>query len=199
MSSTGFWAMTPLSQHSRDVTRFLLEWSRGDESALDRLTPLVYRELHHLASRFLNAERRNHTLQPTALVHEAYVRLMEGDPPEWDSRGHFYAFAARLMRQVLVDYARRHGAAKRAGGTKFPIEHATFIAPERTADLLALDLALTELAKLDERKSRILELRYFSGMRVEETAKVINLSVATIRRELRMAEAWLHRAMSEGV
>jgi len=185
-----------MSPESHDVTRLLVQWSRGDQSALERLTPLVYRELHKLASHYLSRERRDHTLQPTALVHEAYIRLIEADQPDWDSRGHFYAIAARLMRQVLVDYARKHGAAKRAGGVKVAIEEATVVAPDRLAVLLSLDEALTALYAIDPRKSRIIELRYFAGMRADETAKAMNLSVATARRELRMAEAWLHRAIS---
>jgi RNA polymerase sigma factor (TIGR02999 family) len=157
---------------------------------------LVYRELHKLAAQYLSRERRDHTLQPTALVHEAYVRLIESDVPEWDSRGHFYAFAARLMRQVLVDYARKHGAAKRDGGCKVPIDEAILMGADRMDDLLSLDQALTDLHEIDPRKSRLIELRYFGGMRADETAKALNLSVATARRELRMAEAWLNRTLS---
>jgi RNA polymerase sigma factor (TIGR02999 family) len=185
-----------MARESHEVTQYLVRWSRGDQSALAQLTPLVYRELRRVASHYLRAERRDHTLQPTALVHEAYVRLIEVDQPEWDSRNHFYAFAARLMRQVLVDYARKHAAAKRDGGIRIPIAESTLVVSDRMADLLCLDQVLTELAEIDSRKSRIIELRYFAGMGVEETSRAMDLSVATIRRELRMAEAWLNRAMS---
>jgi RNA polymerase sigma factor (TIGR02999 family) len=179
---------------SHNVTRLLVQWSQGDESALEQLTPLVYRELHRIAAAYLGSERRGHTLQPTALVHEAYVRLLGSDQPEWDGRGHFYAFAARLMRQVLVDYARKRRAAKRGKGVELLIEDTADLG-ERATDLLAVDEALTQLTEFDPRKSRIVELRYFAGMGVDETARAMGLSVATIRRELRMAEAWLHRAM----
>jgi RNA polymerase sigma-70 factor, ECF subfamily len=184
----------PLDSH--EVTEFLLQWSKGDHSALEKLAPLVYRELHRLAAQYLSVERSDHTLQPTALVHETYLRLIGTAQPQWDGRGHFYAFAARMMRQVLVDYARRHGAAKRSGGAKVPLDQATLVSPDRASDLLALDQALNDLSGIDPRKGRIIELRYFAGMGVDETAKAMNLSVATIRRELRMAEAWLHRALS---
>lgn len=180
---------------AHDITQLLVQWSRGDESALDQLAPLVQRELHRIAAAYLGAERRTHTLQPTALVHEAYLRLLGTDQPEWDSRGHFYAFAARLMRQVLVDYARKHGAAKRGSGVTILLSNTGNSAAGRATELLALDEALTELSLFDPRKSRIVELRYFAGMGVEETARSMDLSVATIRRELRMAEAWLHRTM----
>lgn len=164
---------------------------------LEQLTPLVYRELHKIAACYLVAERRNHTLQPTALVHEAYLRLLGPDQPAWDGRGHFYSFAARLMRQVLVDYARKHGASKRDGGLKIVTQEIAGPTPDRATDMLALDQALMELGGFDPRKSRIVELRYFAGMGVFETARAMGLSVATIRRELRMAEAWLHRTISE--
>ena len=181
---------------THDVTRFLLLWSQGDPSALERLTPLVYGELRRLAARHLRAERPGHTLQPTALVHEAYLRLIEGGQPEWDSRSHFYAFAARVMRQVLVDYARKRATAKRDGGVKVGLDGLITIGPDRTVDLLALDRALTQLNELDPRKGRMLELRYFTGMGVDETAAATGVSVATVRRELRLGEAWLHRAIT---
>ncbi|MBS1826482.1 MAG: sigma-70 family RNA polymerase sigma factor [Acidobacteria bacterium] len=180
-----------------EITGFLLRWSRGDSSALALLTPLVYGELHRLAAAYLNGERHPHTLQPTALVHEAYVRLLGGPTPEWDSREHFFAFSSRLMRQVLVDYARKHRAAKRDGGVRVLIEDSEPAIPApRTADMIALDTALDQLAAFDPRKARAVELRYFAGMRVEETARALDVSIATMRRELRLAEAWLHRAMS---
>lgn len=180
-----------------EITGFLLRWSQGDASALESLTPLVYGELHRLAAAYLNGERHPHTLQPTALVHEAYLRLIGGPTPEWDSREHFFAFSSRLMRQVLVDYARKHRAVKRDGGVRVLIEGSEPAIPApRTADMIALDTALDQLAALDPRKARAVELRYFAGMRVEETARTLDVSIATMRRELRLAEAWLHRAMS---
>jgi len=188
-----------MSGDSDAVTRLLYEWSRGDSAALEALTPLVYEELHRLASAYLKRERPEHTLQPTALIHEAYVRLIEGAQPEWDSRGHFYAFAARVMRQVLVDYARRRARAKRDGGIRVPSVGEPLTSADRIVDLLALDRALTELGEMDPRKSRVIELRYFAGMGVDETAVATGLSVATVRRELRMGEAWLHRAMSGAI
>jgi RNA polymerase sigma factor (TIGR02999 family) len=187
--------MSAMPSDAGDVTRFLVQWSKGDSSALDRLTPLVYEELHKLASHYLRGERPQHTLQPTALVHEAYVRLVRSGPPDWDGRSHFYAFAAHLMRQILVDYARRQSSAKR-DCTKISLDQSTAMPASRAADVLDLHDALSELDNLDPRKGRIIELRYFAGMQVEETAKVMDLSVATIRRELRMAEAWLHRALA---
>ncbi|MBL8175354.1 MAG: sigma-70 family RNA polymerase sigma factor [Bryobacterales bacterium] len=182
---------------SHEITRFLLQWSKGDHSALESLTPLVYSELHRIAASYLDGERRSHTLQPTALVHEAYLRLVGSHQPEWDSRGHFYAFSSRLMRQVLVDYARKHRAAKRDGGVRVLLEDIDPSVPApRTADMIALDSALTELAAMDARKAHAVELRYFAGMRVDEAARAMDLSVATFRRELRLAEAWLHRTLS---
>ncbi|MBL8179279.1 MAG: sigma-70 family RNA polymerase sigma factor [Bryobacterales bacterium] len=188
--------MTP---ESHDITRFLLRWSQGDESALASLAPLVYGELHRIAAAYLDGERRVHTLQPTALVNEAYLRLIGGQTPEWDSRAHFFAFSSRLMRQVLVDHARKHRAAKRDGGVRVLIEDVDPPVPApRSADLIALDTALHQLAAFDPRKAQAVELRYFAGMRIDETARLMGLSVATLRRELRLAEAWLHRALNSG-
>jgi RNA polymerase sigma-70 factor, ECF subfamily len=184
-----------MSPESHDVTTFLLQWSNGDKSALERLTPLVYSELHRLAARHLVSERHDHTLQPTALVHEAYLRLISWGPTGWDGRNHFYAFAARLMRQVLVDHARKHRSAKRGSGLKAKLEEATLVTPASSPALLILDEALERLSQFDPRKGRIIELRYFAGMQIDETAGTMGLSTATVRRELRLAEAWLHRAM----
>lgn len=182
---------------SNDVTRLLRDWKQGDDAALEQLTPLVYQELHRLADSYLRRERPGHTLQPTALVHEAYMRLIGQSHPEWQSRGHFYGVAARLMRQILVDHARSHRAAKRGGGDrKLSLEDVTLFSAERSAELVALDDALNELAKVDPRKSKAVELRFFGGLTAEEIGEALEISVATVGRELRMAEAWLYREMN---
>ena len=178
------------------MTQLLRRWSEGDGSVLNQLTPLVYDELRRLAGSYLRRERPDHTLAPTALIHEAYLRLVQQGQPEWQSRSHFFSFAAHLMRQILVDSARSHGAAKRGGAERrIALEDAMIASPERTADLLALDEALTKLAVFDERKARALELRYFAGMSVEETAEALGISPRTVDREMRMARAWLFTAM----
>ena len=182
---------------SDEVTRLLIEWNQGSQAAIDLLVPLVYKELRNLAQHYLRGERAAATLQPTALVHEAYLRLVSQDLPDWESRSHFFGVAAHLMRQILVDHARRQNSVKRgSGAAKASLDEALNFAPERSAEILALDDALESLAKVDERKVRIVELRFFGGFSVEETAQALNLSVATIGREQRLAEAWLHREMS---
>lgn len=182
---------------SHEVTRLLHDWQGGDRAALEKLTPLVYDELRRLASHYLRGERRDHTLQGTALVHEAFIRLVGQSGLEWQSRTHFFGIAARLMRQILVDHARKHTAAKRGGGEPhLSIEEAAIFSPQRAANLVALDEALQELAKFDPRKSRIIELRYFGGLSVEEIGEVEGVAVSTVRRQTRTAEAWLHREMS---
>lgn len=187
------------SSSPEQVTRLLVEWGNGNKEALDLLAPMVYNELHLLAQRYLRGERDAATLQPTALVHEAYLRLVAQNLPDWQSRSHFYGVAAQLMRQILVDNARKHHSAKRGGGAlKVPIEDALSFAPERSSDIVALDDALKELAAFDERKSRILELRFFGGLSVEETADVVGISVATVGREQRLAQAWLHNRLASG-
>ena len=181
---------------SENLTRLLLDWSKGDRAALDQLMPVVYDELRKIARSYLRGERPTHTLQPTALIHEAYVRLIAQNFPAWQSRTHFYGVAAELMRQILVDHARSHRAAKRGGGDqKLALDEATIFSKERAADLVALDDALTALAALDQRKCRIIELRFFAGLSIEETAEVLGISVATVGREMRLAQAWLHREM----
>lgn len=181
-----------------EITPLLLRWSQGDESALQLLLPVVYQELHRLAQSYLRRERADHTLQPTALIHEAYLRLMKQDFPEWQSRNHFFGVAARLMRQILVEHARAHTAAKRGGGTvDITLDEAWQYSTEKAAELIALDDALQTLAQFDERKVRIIEMRYFGGMSLEETATALNLSIATINNETRLAKAWLHRELSE--
>jgi RNA polymerase sigma factor (TIGR02999 family) len=181
---------------SPNITQLLLDWRNGDEAARDQLLPIVYAELRSLAESHLRRERPDHTLQPTALLHEAYLRLIGQDHPEWNSRAHFYGVTSRLMRQILVEHARRHSAARRGGEQrKVSLDEAVVYSPERAAEMVALDDALTRLAAFDERKSRVIELRYFGGLGVEETAEALSLSVATVRREMRFAEAWLRREL----
>lgn len=181
---------------SHEVTLLLVEWAKGNQRALDDLTPLVYRELRLLAASYLRKERQSHTLQPTALVHEAYLRLVDQSSPTWQSRAHFFGVAARLMRQILVDHARRKQAGKRAG-LKVPLDKAVSFQPERGRDLIALDTGLSALEKIDPRKCKTIELRYFGGLSMEEIAQSLEVSAITVRRDLRMAEAWLHQEMKD--
>jgi RNA polymerase sigma factor (TIGR02999 family) len=176
-----------------EVTALLKEWSAGDRSALERLMPLVYGELHKLAASHLRSERGDHTLQPTALVHEAFLRLVGQRSVSWASRAHFYGIAAQMMRRILVDHARRRLAAKRSPGTLFLDlgEKAAGAVPDRAPELLALDRALTELERLDPRQAKVVELRFFAGLSVEETAEVAGVSTATVKREWRTARAFL--------
>jgi RNA polymerase sigma factor (TIGR02999 family) len=179
-----------------EITQLLLRWSRGDQAALSQLMPVVYDELHKLAHGYLRRERSGHTLHPTALINEAYLRLIKQDFPEWQSRRHFYGVAAQLMRQILVEYARTRAADKRGGGAqKFSLDEALAFSDEKAVELVALDDALVALAKFDERKVRIIELRYFGGLSLEETAGALDISVATIGHEMRLARAWLRREM----
>jgi RNA polymerase sigma-70 factor, ECF subfamily len=183
---------------THEVTRLLQDWQGGDSAALEKLTPLVYEELRRLAAHYLRGERKDHTLQGTALVHEAFVRLVGQDEMNWQGRAHFFGVAARLMRQILVDHARRFTAEKRGGGVRHcSLVEAVVLSPQRSADLIALDDALRGLAKFDARKSRIVELRYFGGLGIEEIGEVEGVAVATVRRQLRMAEAWLHKDMTD--
>jgi RNA polymerase sigma-70 factor, ECF subfamily len=180
---------------SETVTEILSSWREGDAAAQHRLMPVVYEELHRLAERNLRRERSDHTLQPTALVNEAYLRLVQADV-EWDDRAHFYAVAARTMRRILVDYARARGRIKRGSGMdQVTLEEAIAAAPERGPDLVALDAALDRLAEQDERKARVVELHYFAGLRYDEVARVLGVSTATVDRDLRMAKAWLYSQM----
>src|SRR5262245_54939 len=184
--------------HKAQVTLLLRDVKGGDSTALDRLVPIVYEELRRLAAHYLSDEREAHTLQPTAVVHEAYMRLVGQEMPDFESRSHFFGVAAHLMRQILVDHARRHRSQKRGGGVvPVPLDDAVVFAPDRSDDVVAMDEALTALSGVDERKSRVIELRYFGGLSVEETARALNVSVGTIGREQRLAEAWLHRALSQ--
>jgi len=181
---------------SSDVTRLLAQWSQGNQAALDQLTPLVYQELRLRARNYLRRERPDHTLQPTALIHEAYLRMMGENLPEWQNRAHFFAIASRAMRQILVDHARRRDAGKRGSGVvDLSLDEALVPAQSESNDVLALDEALTKLAAFDERKCRIVEMRYFGGCTVEETAEALGIAAITVMRETRVAEAWLRRAM----
>ncbi len=179
---------------THEVTRLLAEWAKGNQRALDDLTPLVYKELRQLAASYLRKERKSHTLQPTALVHEAYLRLVDQRNPSFESRSHFFGVAARLMRQILVDHARHRQAGKRAG-LKVSLDEAVTFQHERSRDLVALDLGLSALEKLDARKCKAVELRYFGGLSMDEIAQALDVSAVTVRRDLRMAEAWLHHEM----
>jgi RNA polymerase sigma factor (TIGR02999 family) len=179
-----------------DVTKLLVDWSRGNQAALEELTPLVYQDLHRRARSYLRSERADHTLQPTALIHEAYLRLVKESLPEWNGRSHFFAVASRVMRQILVDHARRQRAGKRgSGAAKLSLDEALVPAQAENGDLMALDEALAKLAAFDERKCRIVEMRYFGGCTVEETAEALGVAGITVMREMRLAEAWLRRAM----
>ncbi len=175
----------------------LMDWSNGDQSAVDLLQPLVHKELRRLAASHLRRERPNHTLQPTALVHEAYLRLVQQDQVQWRGRAQFFGLCAKLMRQILVDYARRHRAAKCGGGARpVPLNEALVYAPERSGELLALDDALVRLAQVDARKSQVVELRFFAGMTAEESAEVLGVSANTVLRDWDFARAWLRRDLS---
>ena len=183
------------------VTRLLVNWRHGDKGALDQLMPLVYQQLRRLAAGYLKSERRNHTLEPTALVHEAYVRMVEQEMPDWQNRAHFYGVAARLMRQILVDHARTQKATKRGGDQeKIALDDAPpiFTSDNATA-VLSLDEALSRLALLDERKARVFEMRAFGGMSVEDTAIAVGISEPTVKRDMRLAQAWMRRELTQGV
>jgi RNA polymerase sigma-70 factor (ECF subfamily) len=184
---------------THEVTLLLAKWAKGNQQALDELTPLVYKELRQLAASYLRKERQGHTLQPTALVHEAYLRLVDQTNPRWQNRSHFFGVAARLMRQILVDHARRRQAGKRAGSrVKVSLDEALSFHHERSRDLVALDSGLNALEEFDARKCRAVELRYFGGLSMEEIAQALDVSTITVRRDLRMAEAWLHNEMQSG-
>jgi RNA polymerase sigma-70 factor (ECF subfamily) len=182
-----------------EATRLLLQWRAGDQTAFDRLLPIVYEELRRLASSYMRAERPDHLLQTTALVHEAYLRLVDQPDLNYATRGHFFAAAAQVMRHVLVDYARARLRAKRGGGvTPVPLEDVAVISPDRAEEVIAIDTALESLMAFDQRKGRIFELRHFAGLSVDEAAQVLNVSSATVARDWRMAKAWLRRAIDSG-
>ncbi len=178
------------------VTELLADWQRGDQSALDRLMPAVYEELHRLAGRYLSHERSDHTLQATALVHEAYVRLVDQRSVRWQNRAHFFGIAAQLMRRVLVDHARRRDAVKRGDGARaLSLEEADGQTPSEPLDILELDRALERLTALDGEQGRIVEMRFFGGLTVEESAEVLGVSPRTVKRQWRAARAWLYREL----
>lgn len=187
--------MTKASLH--EVTQLLQSWSEGNQEALDKLVPLVHAELHRLARHYMSNERPGHTLQTTELVNEAYVRLIDWKNVRWQNRAHFFGVAAQIMRRILVDFARSRASAKKGGGTQYvSLSEAMTISPERGEDLIALDDALERLAELDSRKSRIVELRFFGGLSVEETAEVLKISARTVMRDWGLAQAWLYRELS---
>ena len=180
------------------ITELLVEWSQGDQAALDRLAPLVYEELRRMARTYLRGERPDHTLQATALVHEAYLRLVDQRRVSWQNRAHFFGIASQMMRRILVNHAAARAAAKRGGGArKLALDEAAGLAGGREVELIALDEALKELEKLDQRQSRIVELRYFGGLSLEETAEALDLSPATVKREWSTARLWLRRRMKQ--
>jgi RNA polymerase sigma factor (TIGR02999 family) len=184
---------------SNEVTRLLLAWSEGDHEALDRLMPLVYGELRRLAQSYMRRERAGHTLQTTALIHEAYLRLIDAGQVRLESRTHFFAVASRLMRQILVDFARSRGYQKRGGGAQqVSLDEALVIGRPRYEDLVALDEALTALAEVDERKARVVELRFFGGLTEAEMAETLKVSPETVRRDWRLAKSWLLLKLSGG-
>jgi len=181
-----------------DITQMLQQWCDGKKEVLDELLPLIYSELRRQAARHLRRERKDHTLQTTALIHEAYLKLVDQRNVKWESRSHFFAIASQAMRRILVDYARTRTRVKRGGDDiKLSLEAAEPLASnEKSVDLIALDEALTRLAAIDEQQSRVVELRYFSGLSLEETAAILHISRATAAREWNMAKAWLHRELT---
>ena len=186
-----------MAEAVRTVTMLLRDWRGGDQQAVDELLPLVYRELHKLAASYMRGERPGHTLRPTDLVNEAYLRLADGGQPEWSDRTHFFAIAARTMRQILVDHARKRSAAKRGAGERPVTFDDALASGERPEELVALDDALEALAKMDERKARAIELHYFGGLTHDEIANVLDVHINTVGRDLKLAEAWIHRHLRE--
>jgi len=184
---------------SDEVTQLLRGWHGGDRAALDALVPIVYKELRRLAHCELRKERPDHTLQSSALVHEAYFRLVGQNLPQWESRTHFFAIAAQLMRQILVDYARRRRASKRGGDVfMLTLDDAVALPQRKDVDVVAIDEALRTLAEFDPRQSRVVELRFFAGLSLEETSEVMGIATATVQRDWTAARAWLHREISRG-
>jgi RNA polymerase sigma factor (TIGR02999 family) len=185
----------PPRQH--EITELLAEWRDGNQSALDELYPLVYNELHRLARRYMSRERKGHTLQTTALINEAYVRLVDQKNVQWANRSHFFAISAQIMRRILIDHARRHAYAKRGGGAQqVSLEEAATVAPDLGLELIRLDEALKTLAEMDPRRSQVVELRYFGGLNNEEIAGVLHVSENTVTRDWNMARAWLYQQLT---
>lgn len=188
-----------MTQASETVTGLLLAWSDGDEAALEKLTPLVYAELHRLARRYMRRENAGHTLQTSALVNEAYLRLVDAHRVRWQNSSHFFAVSAQIMRRILVDLARARQNLKRGGGARpVSLDEGLAVSPERGADLLALDEALAKLCALNARQSQVVELRYFGGLNEEEIAEVLKVSTRTVRNDWSLARAWLYRELSRG-
>ena len=186
--------MTPSPE---EVTQLLVAWRNGDQNARDELIPLVYQELHRLAHQYMSRERPGHTLQTSALVNEAFLRLADQRDVQWQNRAHFIGIAGQMMRRILVDYARNRGFAKRGGNAlQVSLDEELIVSEERSAEVVALDDALQSLARLDERKSRLVELRFFGGLSIEETAEVLGVSPGTVMRDWTLAKAWLRREMS---
>jgi RNA polymerase sigma factor (TIGR02999 family) len=185
-------------QHSHPVTELLVRWRAGDQDALEELVPLVYKELRDIARHHLRRERPGHTLQSAALVNEAYLRLLDQRPFDTENRAHFLAVASRLMRQILVDYARSHGAAKRGSDRTVHLDASLVLPQVRNTDVVALDDALNALSKLDEQQGRVVELRFFGGLATEEIARVLGVSASTVKRDWSVAKAWLTREMKKG-
>jgi RNA polymerase sigma factor (TIGR02999 family) len=183
---------------SEGVTQLLIDWGKGDQAALDKLMPLVYSELRRLASNYLRRERGEHTLQPTALVNEAYLKLVNQRNAKWQNRAHFFGISAQLMRRILVDHARQHRAVKRGGSEqqRISITSAEKVVEQPEVDILALHEALEELARMDEQQSRIVELKFFGGLTTEEIAEVFGIGHATVERDWKLARAWLRRQLS---
>ena len=187
------------SRSPEEITHLLLDWSRGDRAAFDELVPIVYGELRRLARHYMRGERGGHTLQTTALVNEAYLRLVDHENIQWQSRAHFFGVAAQAMRRVLVDHARSRGYAKRGGGAvKVTLEEGALVAPARAEEVMAVDEALARLEALDPRKARVVELRFFAGLSNEEAAEALGVAEVTVRREWRTAKAWLLREIVRG-
>jgi RNA polymerase sigma factor (TIGR02999 family) len=185
-----------MTESNTQVTQLLIAWGNGDQSALDQLMPLVYNELHRLARRYMRRERAGNTLQTSALVNEAYVRLVDQKNVHWQNRAHFFAIAAQLMRRILVDHARQRQYQKRGGNAqRVTLDDTLIISDERAADVMALDDALNDLAAVDPRKSQMVELRFFAGLSIEETAEVLAVSPGTVMRDWTLTKAWLQRAI----
>lgn len=184
------------ASNNQDVTELLKKWSGGDQAALEELTPVIYAELHRIAGRYMSRERENHTLQTSALVNEAYIRLIDWKTAKWENRAHFFGVSAQLMRRILVDFARKRPRSGEAEARHVSIEEALVVSNEKDADLVALDEALNELARFDERKAKIVELKFFGGLSVEETAEVLKISGVTVMREWQKAKAWLYRELN---
>ena len=188
-----------MSVSTSSVTQLLVDWQQGDQSALKKLTPLIYDELRRIAHRYVQHEHNGHTLQTTALVNEAYLRLAGQEQPEWQNRAHFFAVIAQVMRHILIDHARRRRYLKHGGRfQQVSMAEASLMSEDRAAELIALDEALDELKHFDQRKSKVVELRYFGGLSLEEAANALDISVMTVRRDWRAAKAWLFRRMKNG-